>query len=52
MQIVWHKIIRHFCSYRQNQQGIDDISIQDYNINSCTENSNVHKDRDYYLCSI
>jgi len=28
---------------------LDDISIQDYNINSCTENSNVHEDHDYYL---
>jgi len=29
--------------------GIDDISIEDYNNNSCTENSNVHEDHDYYL---
>jgi len=28
---------------------LDDISIQDYNINSCTENSNVHEVHDYYL---
>jgi len=33
----------------ESTSGIDDISIQNDNVNLCTENSNVHEDHDYYL---
>jgi len=36
----------------KSTSGIDDISIQNYNINSCTDNSNIHKDHDYYLHAV
>lgn len=36
-------------SLMETTSGIDDLSIQDYNIDPCTEYSNVHDDHDYFL---